>query len=104
MEDVITQINNKFDTIEGQKKRWKFKVTMPANSQSAKIDMNEDITKYNVALSNSDGSHVFVYQEIDNNLEIIVLEVILSSTYLIVEASKICKNSYNVYLCFDEYE
>ena len=104
LEDVITQINNKFDAIEGQKKRWKFKVTMPANSQSVKIDMNEDITKYNVALSNSDGSHVFVYQEIDNNLEIIVLEVILTSTYLIVEASKICKNSYNVYLCFDEYE
>ena len=80
------------------------KITMPANSQSVKINMNEDLTKYNVVLSNSDGSHVFVYQEINNSLEIIVLEVILTSTYLIVEASKICKNAYNIYLYFDEYE
>ena len=104
MRDVITQINTKFDSIEVQKKRWMLKITMPANSQSVKINMNEDLTKYNVVLSNSDGSHVFVYQEINNSLEIIVLEVILTSTYLIVKASKICKNAYNVYLCFDEYE
>ena len=101
LEDVITQINTKFDSIDVQKKRWMFKITIPANSQSAKINMNEDLTKYNVVLSNSDGTHVFAYQETNSGFEIIALTVILTSTYLIVEANKICKNAYNVYLCLD---
>ena len=104
LEDVITQINTKFDSIDVQKRRWMFKITIPANTQSTKLNMNEDLTKHNVVLSNSDGTHVFVYQETNSGLEIIALTVILSSSNLVVEANKISKNAYNVYLCFDEYE
>ena len=104
LEDVITQINTKFDSIDVQKRIWMFKITIPANTQSTKLNMNEDLTKHNVVLSNSDGTHVFVYQETNSGLEIIALTVILSSSNLVVEANKISKNAYNVYLCFDEYE
>ena len=93
LEDVITQINTKFDSIDVQKKRWMFKITIPANTQSAKLNMNEDLTKYNVVLANSDGTHVFVYQETNSGFEIIFLTVILSSSNLVVEANKICKNA-----------
>ena len=99
LEDVVSQINSKFDS---QKRRWTFKLTMNANSNTATINLSESIDDYNPVLSNSDGHHVFTYQETNEALEIIVLTVTLSGITLSVQADKPSKNNYEVYLSFDE--
>ena len=100
LEDVVSQINTKFDS---QKRRWTFKLTMNANTSTTTLDLSERIDEYNPVLSNSDGKHVFVYQETNNGFEMIVLTVTLSALLsLNVQADKQSKNNYEVYLSFDE--
>ena len=99
LEDVVSQINSKFDS---QKRRWTFKLTMNANTNTTTLNLSESIDQYNPVLSNSDGKHVFAYQETNNGFEIIVLTVTLSGITLSVQADKPSKNNYDVYLSFDE--
>ena len=99
LEDVISQINSKFDS---QKRRWTFKLTMNANTTTTTLNLDESIDEYNPVLTNSDGKHVFVYQETNEGFEIIVLTVTLSGLTLNVQADKQSKNNYEVYLSFDE--
>ena len=99
LEDVVSQINSKFDS---QKRRWTFKLKMDANSSTSTLILNKSIDKYNPVLSNSDGKHVFVYQETNAGFEMIVLTVTLSDIILSVQADKQSKNKYEVYLSFDE--
>ena len=99
LEDVVSQINTKFDS---QKRRWTFKLTMDANSSNTIKILNEIIDEYNPVLSNSDGKHVFVYQETNAGFEMIVLTVTLSGLTLSVQSDKQSKNNYEVYLSFDE--
>ena len=73
LEDVVEQINAKFSA---EKRRWTFKLTMNANSNTATLDLSESIDNYNPVLSNSDGKHVLVYQETNNGFEMIVLTVL----------------------------
>ena len=100
LEDVVSQINSKFDS---QKRRWTFKLTMNANTTTTTLDLSESIDEYNPVLSNSDGKHVFVYQETNNGFEMIVLTVTLSDLTLNVQSDKQSKNNYEVYLSFDEF-
>ena len=100
LEDVVSQINSKFDS---QKRRWTFKLKIDANSSASTLILNESIDKYNPVLSNSDGKHVFVYQETNAGFEMIVLTVTLSDIILSVQADKQSKNKYEVYLSFDEF-
>ena len=99
LEDVVAQINTKFDS---QKRRWTYKLTMNANTQTVSVNLNENISQYNPVLSNSDGKHVFVYQETNEGFEMIVLTVTLSNLSLDVQADKQSKNNYDIYLSFDE--
>ena len=94
------EINSKFDS---QKRRWTFKLKIDANSSGSTLILNESIDKYNPVLSNSDGKHVFVYQETNAGFEMIVLTVTLSDIILSVQADKQSKNKYEVYLSFDEF-
>ena len=75
---------------------------MNANTTTATLNLDESIDEYNPVLSNSDGKHVFVYQETNEGFEIIVLTVTLSGLTLNVQADKQSKNNYEVYLSFDE--
>ena len=75
---------------------------MNANTTTATLNLSESIDQYNPVLSNSDGKHVFVYQETNEALELIVLTVTLSGLSLSVQADKKSKNNYDVYLSFDE--
>ena len=99
LEDVVSQINTKFDS---QKRRWTFKLTMSANTTTTTLDLSESIDEYNPVLSNSDGKHVFVYQETNAGFEMIVLTVTLSGSTLNVQSDKQSKNNYDIYLSFDE--
>ena len=123
LEDVVSQINSKFDS---QKRRWTFKLTMNANTSTTTLDLSESIDEYtfkltmnantttttldlsesideyNPVLSNSDGKHVFVYQETNAGFEMIVLTVTLSGSTLSVQSDKQSKNNYDIYLSFDE--
>ena len=99
LEDVVEQINAKFSA---EKRRWTFKLTMNANSNTATLDLSESIDNYNPVLSNSDGKHVLVYQETNNGFEMIVLTVTLSGINLSVQADKQSKNNYDIYLSFDQ--
>ena len=99
LEDVVAQINTKFDS---QKRRWTYKLTMIANTQTVSVNLNENISQYNPVLSNSDGKHVFVYQETNEGFKMRVLTVTLSNLTLDVQADKQSKNNYDIYLSFDE--
>ena len=76
---------------------------MNANTTTATLNLSESIDDYNPVLSNSDGHHVFTYQETNNGFEMIVLTVTLSGLTLSVQADKPSKNNYEVYLSFDSY-
>ena len=75
---------------------------MNANTTTTTLNLDESIDEYNPVLTNSDGKHVFVYQETNEGFEIIVLTVALSGLTLNVQADKQSKNNYEVYLSFDE--
>ena len=75
---------------------------MNANTSTTTLDLSESIDEYNPVLSNSDGKHVFVYQETNAGFEMIVLTVTLSGLTLSVQSNKQSKNNYDIYLSFDE--
>ena len=87
---------------------------MNANTTTTTLDLSESIDEYgskepqgamrpyNPVLSNSDGKHVFVYQETNAGFEMIVLTVTLSGSTLSVQSDKQSKNNYDIYLSFDE--
>ena len=58
---------------DSQKRRWTFKLTMNANNSTTTLNLSESIDKYISVLSNSDGKHVFVYQETNTGFEMKVL-------------------------------
>ena len=76
---------------------------MNANTSTTTLNLSESIDDYNPVLSNSDGKHIFVYQETNNGFEMIVLTVTLSGLSLSAQADKQSKNNYEFYLSFDEF-